>query len=189
MSSSSPQGRRHHLKFADSASDHGVWNLRDDKTLFPAFAFNLHFSTQLDLPASGLVDLQQVVLIDHDAARREIGISDIHQLPGADGIVLHVCFYRVDDFPRLWVGMLCRHTDCDSFRSIDKKIRETDRKNFRLFFSVSKFRTKLTMSLSRSARNASGHLRKSCLGVTHSRSPVPFDGTEVSRGVHHHHAL
>ena len=78
-----------------------IRNLCDDQTFLSALhIFYFNFSTDLDLSGSCLVDLRQVVFVDHDSTCREIRPFDIsHQSFDTDRVIFHICFDSIDDFP------------------------------------------------------------------------------------------
>ena len=79
----------------------------------------------------------------------------------------------------------CRHTDCDSFRTIDQKVRHTHRKHKRFLLRLIKVRTKINDILIQIGQTYFlREFRKARLCITHRSSSVSLNGSKVTVSVH-----
>ena len=79
----------------------------------------------------------------------------------------------------------CRHTDCDSFCTINQKIRHAHRKHKRFFLRLIKVRAKINDILIKVSQTYFlRELCKTCLCITHRSSSVSLNGSKVTVSVH-----
>ena len=94
---------------------------------------------KFDLAAAGFVNIQQFVFIRYNTAGRKIRSLDVlHQISGGQFVIFHVGFDSIDDFAEIMRRGTCHHADSDTVRTVDKEIRQTDRKNSWLFLCLVK---------------------------------------------------
>ena len=89
---------------------------------------------------------------------------------------------------------MCRntgcHTNCDSFRTVQQKVRNSYRKNCRLFFCLIKIRYKINDIFVQIGKICLlCDFRQSCFSITHGCSPVSFNGAEVSMTIYQAHSF
>ena len=78
----------------------------------------------------------------------------------------------------------CRHTDCNSFRTIDQKVRHTHRKHKRFLLRLIKVWTKINNILIQIGQTYFlRELRKARLCITHRSSSVSLNGSKVTMPV------
>ena len=179
-------------KFTDSGSDHGVRDFGNNDLLPSAFyLFHIYFSTNLDLSGSSLINFCQIIFIDNDPACRKIRSFDVlHQLFCRDVIVLHVCLNRIHNLAQVMCRNTGCHTNCDSFRTVQQKVRNSYRKNCRLFFCLIKIRYKINDIFVQIGKICLlCDFRQSCFSITHGCSPVSFNGAEVSMTIYQDHSF
>ena len=122
--------------------------------------------------------------------KKEVLHDPIYFKGTAEGIEVEAAFQYVNDFSQI----VCRdtrcHSDCDSFRSIDKKIRNPHRKYQRFFFCLIKVRSEINDILVQIRKVCLlSKLGQTCFCITHGSCSVAFDGTKISMSVHQHHSL
>ena len=77
------------------------------------------------------------------------------------------------------------HTDCDTGSTVYQKVRVAGRHNNRLFFGFIKVRGEVYGVFVDIRQHLHRDFAQTCLRVSHSRSTVAVDGTEVSMAVYH----
>ena len=133
----------------------------------------------------------QIILVDHDTAGRKIRSLDVfHHLLGIDIRVFHIGNDTVDHFPKIMWRNTGRHTNGDTFRTVDEKVWHLDRKDFRLFFRLVKVWNKINDILIQ-IRQISFlcNLLKSCLCISHGRSSISFNRAKVTMPFHQRKSL
>ena len=179
-------------KLSDPCADHRIRNLRDDQTFLSAFSIlYLYFSAKFDLSCTGLIDGWQIIFVDYDAPGREIRPLQICQkFFRCDLIIPHVCLYCIDHLTQVMCRDTRGHTDCDSLRTIDKEVRNSDRKHFRLFFCLVKIWHKIYNVFIKICQiRFLRDLGQTALRITHRRSAVPFYRPKIPVTVYQHHSL
>ena len=133
----------------------------------------------------------QIILVDHDTAGRKIRSLDVfHHLLGIDIRVFHIGNDTVDHFPKIMWRNTGRHTNGDTFRTVDEKVWHLDRKDFRLFFRLVKVWNKINNILIQIRQiTLLGHLVQTCLGITHCRCTVTLDRAKVTMPFHQRKSL
>ena len=82
-------------------------------------------------------------------------------------------------------GDACRHTDRDPFRAVYEQVRHTHGQDKGLFLRLVKVRSEVyDVFVQIRKTHFLGKFCQPCLGVTHGRRPVSFDGAEVAVAVH-----
>ena len=179
-------------ELADVCSEHGIRNLGNNKLLFAAFEFlYFYFSSQTDLTASCLVNLTQIIFIYYNTASRKIRSFDItHQTSYADGIIFHISLDRIDHLTEVVRRNTGRHTNRDTISTIDKNIRNTNRKHGWFFLRLIKVRHKIHyVFIEITQKNFLRELFQTRFGISHGRCSVTFDRTKVSMSVYQRPAL
>ena len=179
-------------KFADIGADHCVRNLGDDKAKLAAFVLlNLNAAPKLDLTAAGFVNIQQFVFIRYNTAGRKIRSLDVlHQVSGGQFVILHVGFDGIDDFAEIMRRGTCHHADSDTVRTVDKEIRQTDRKNSWLFLCLVKVWHEVYNILVKIRQeNFLSDFLETGFGITHGGGTITFDGAEIAVAVYKRHAF
>ena len=120
------------MKYRHSHPDHCVRDLRHNEplTLGARNLFDLDLAADADLTGSGPVDFGQLILIDDNAARREIrSLHDVHQLFIRKVLIPDQSDGRVDDLTEIVRRNACRHADGDAFRAVHEQIRNPRRQH------------------------------------------------------------
>ena len=115
------KGRHIGQKLTDAHADHRVGNLGDDHVRLATLPLlDLHLAPQFHLAHAGLIDLRQLILVDHNAAGGKIRSLHIpHQFPGGDVIVMHVGLDCVDHLPQIVGRNAGGHAYGDALRTVN----------------------------------------------------------------------
>ena len=94
------QGCHIEQEFGNAHSDHRIWDLRDHNIGLAGFSFfDIHFTAESELSASGLIDGNQIIFITYYAAGRKIGTFQVMQkLTRGNFRITHIGFCRIDHF-------------------------------------------------------------------------------------------
>ena len=155
--------------------------------LFTAFQLlSCDSASDPQLTGSCLINFFQIILIDHNSPGRKVRSFNIaHQASDTDLIVFHICLNCIDHLSQVMRRDTGCHTYCNSFRAIYKKIWDFYRKYRRFLFCLIKVWHKIHhIFIQIIQKNLLGKLFQPGLRISHSRSAVPFNGTEVSVAVH-----
>ena len=89
----------------------------------------------------------------------------------------------------MWRGT-CHHADSDTVRTVDKEIRQTDRKNGWLFLCLVKVRHEVYNILVQiRKKNFLSDFLETGFSVTHGGGTITFDGAEIAVAVYQGHTL
>ena len=132
-------------ELADVHADHRIGYLCDDKVYLAAL--NLLFldaSPDLDLAGACLIYVLQLVFVDDDAARREIGTLDVaHELSRGQVGILHVCLQRVYDLTKIVGRRGGGHADRYTLGTVDQEIRDAHGQDRGFLFRLVKVGNKI----------------------------------------------
>ena len=173
-------------KFADPGADHCVGDLRDHEVYVSRAALlDCCAASEANFSRSCLIDLSELVFIDHDAPGREIGAFYIcHQVPVSQVRIFQKRDLRVDHFREIVGRRVGSHTNRDSLRTVDKEIGDLDREHFRLFLVFIKVGDKVHHVLVQvREKRLLGDLFKPGFCISHRCGAVPFDVAEVAVSV------
>ena len=110
-----------HQELGNVGTDHGIGNFRNNHIGLAGFSlFDVYLATNLDLPDTGFINFQQLILIGNDTSGREIRTFDIfHQSFCGNLFILHVGFYCIGNLTEIVRRNTGCHTNGNSFGTID----------------------------------------------------------------------
>ena len=169
----------HHIrKFCDDNLTLAVWQSLD-----------IGNCADTDLSASGPVGIFNSAHPENLGASRKIrSLDDMHDfIKGGLSVLFNLIIddfdYSTNNLPEIMRRNIRCHADSDSRCAIDQKIRNSCRKNGRLFFRIIEVRNKVNRILVHVTNHLHRDFAQPCLCITHCRGSVSVDRTEVSMTV------
>ena len=130
------------------------------------------------------IRLTDALPADNVGGGREVRAFNIlHESVDGDVRVVDHRDNAVDHFTEVVRRNFGRHTDCDTGRTVDEKVREPRRKHHRLHLVLVEVRSEIDRVLSDIRHHLGGNFRHSRLGVTLGGRRVVVARTEVSVAV------